>query len=159
MRAKIEPGTVAIVAEVEETWVTPLDTRMAELGAEVTRRSRIEVEDEHFERDVAVAKAEYEELKAELATTHADNKAAVQAKLDAARERLSEASRKAEARHQKAVQEGEARVAALAEQTKTAKDEKRQQIEARLEEVRAETARRKEKLSAAWELTKEAMAA
>lgn len=157
--AQLEPGKVAIVAEVEETWETPLDTQMAELGVEVIRRSRVEVEDEQLERDVAAAKAEYQELKQELATTHADNKAAVQAKLDAARERLSESAQKAEARHQQAMDEGETKVHALVDQAKNASDEKRGEIEAQIAEVRERNARRNEKLGAAWELTKEALAA
>lgn len=156
---KLEPGKVAIVAEIEESWTTPLDARMAELEAEVVRRSRVEVEDEQFERDVAAAEAEYEALKEELATTHATNKAAVQAKLDAAREGLSEASQAAEARHQQAMREGEAKVDALVEQAQTAREEKRQQIEARLEDVRAENALLRKKISDKWEATKEGLAA
>ncbi len=156
---QLEPGKVAIVAEIEESWVTPLDTRMAELGVEVIRRSRVEVEDEQFDREVAAAKADYQALKDELATTHADNKAAVQNKLDAARDRLTEASQKAEARHRQAVADGEAKIDELVEQARTAKAEKRAEINARLDEVRKDTEQRKAKLGAAWELTKEALAA
>ncbi|MDJ0938988.1 MAG: DUF1269 domain-containing protein [Woeseiaceae bacterium] len=156
---KLEPGKVAIVAEVDETWVTPLDTRMAELGAEVIRRSRLDIEDEQFDRDIEAAKADYRAVKEELATTHADNKAAVQAKLDAANERLTAAVQKSEARHQQAMQDGQAKVDALVEQAKTANDERRAEIEARLAEIREDNAQRKQKLDAAWELTKEALAA
>ncbi len=155
--SKLAPGKTAVVAEIEESWVTPLDTKMAELGAEVIRRYRTDVEDEQLERDIAAAKADYASLKQELNETHEDNKAAVSAKVDAARDRLSEMAQKSEAQRQKAVQEAEAKVAALEEQIKSASDETRGKLEATLEEVRERNALRNEKLSAAWELTKEAL--
>ncbi len=157
--SELEPGEVAIVAEIEESWISPLDAELAALGVDVVRRSRFLFEDEQFERDAAAARVEYRELKNELAVTHADNKAAVQAKLDAARERLEDASQKAEARHQQAVQDGQARVDALLEQARTANDERRAEIEAKITDVRERNAERREKLGAAWELTKEALAA
>ncbi len=155
---KLAPGKTAVVAEIEESWVTPLDSRMAELGSEVIRRYRADVEDEQLDREIAAAKADYESLKQELAETHEDNKEAISAKADAARERLSEMAQKSEAQRQKAVKEGEARIAAIEEQIKSASDSKRGQLESKLNEVRERNAVRKEKLSAAWELTKEALA-
>ncbi len=162
--SQLQPGKVAIVAEIEEPWITPLDVRildvrMAELGVEVNRRSRLLFEDEVLERDAAAAKAEYEGLKDELATTHAENKAAVQAKLDAASARLTETLQKSEARHQQAMQQGEAELAALVEQSKNAVGEKRAEIEAEIAGIRERNALRNEKLGAAWKLTKEALAA
>ena len=36
----LEPGKVAVVAECDESWVTPLDSRMEALGGSVLRRLR-----------------------------------------------------------------------------------------------------------------------
>ena len=157
--SKLEPGKTAVVAEIEETWVTPLDTKMAELGAAVIRRYRTDVEDEQLDRDIAAAKADYQSLKQELAEAHESNKAAISAKVEAARERLSEMAQESEAQQQKAVAEAEAKIAALEEQIKNASDETRAKLEAKRDEVRERNAVRQEKLSAAWKLIKEALAA
>lgn len=156
---KLEPRKTAVVAEIEETWVTPLDTKMAELGSEVIRRYRTDVEDEQLDQDIAAAKADYETLKEELAESHEEHKAAISAKVDAARERLSKVAQKSEAHYKKAVAEAEAKVAALEAQIKSARDDARTKLEAKRDEVRERNAVRQEKLSAAWELTKEALAA
>jgi uncharacterized membrane protein len=42
----LQPRKVAVVAEVEEDWVTPVDTRMEAIGGTVFRRSLSDVEQE-----------------------------------------------------------------------------------------------------------------
>jgi uncharacterized membrane protein len=37
---KLTPGKTAVIAEVAEEWVTPLDTRMETIGGDVIRESR-----------------------------------------------------------------------------------------------------------------------
>jgi len=44
-------GRAAVVAEIEEEWITPLDDRMDEIGGNVYRRSRRDVIDYQDERD------------------------------------------------------------------------------------------------------------
>lgn len=155
----LEPGKVAIVAEIGETWVTPLDTRMSELGATVIRRNRVDVEGEQFEREVALAKAEYEDLKAELSEAAGDAKANLQAKVDTAKAKLEERGRQAKQKLDETNEEINAKVAAIEGQLQSAKDEAKANLEKRKAELRARHAVRSEKLSQAWELTKEAIAA
>ena len=58
-------GKVAVVADVDEEWVTPLDTRMEALGGVVFRRARAEFIDAKIEQEMAADRAEFAELKAE----------------------------------------------------------------------------------------------
>lgn len=46
----LKPGKVAVIAEIDEDWVTPVDTRMDALGGEVFRRARTEVVDAQIDR-------------------------------------------------------------------------------------------------------------
>src|SRR5262249_30018638 len=46
----LRPGKAAVVAEVEEQWVIPVDSRMEDLGGTVFRRSRNDVVDAQVER-------------------------------------------------------------------------------------------------------------
>ena len=63
---QLSPGKAAIVAEIEEEWVTPLDTRMEALGGTIYRRPRAEVIDVKMERDAALLQAELDKLKLTL---------------------------------------------------------------------------------------------
>ena len=54
----LTPNKVAVVAEVEEEWTTPVDTRMEALGGTVLRRALWEVENTVDEQEVAAMKAD-----------------------------------------------------------------------------------------------------
>jgi len=57
------PNRVALVAEVEEEWITPVDTRMEKLGGTVLRRAVSDVRDEQDAEYMAAMKADYDQLK------------------------------------------------------------------------------------------------
>jgi len=80
--AALVPGKCAVVADVSEEWVTPVDTRMEALGGVVFRRARKDVQEDQTARDVAAMREEIEQLKTEHARARADQKANLQAKID-----------------------------------------------------------------------------
>jgi uncharacterized membrane protein len=105
------PPNVALVAEVEEEWTTPVDTRMEAIGGNVFRRALSEVADTGDDEDVNAMKADLAQLKAEHAKAQADRKAKlldkinqldskIQVRLQQAKERLDAAKRKAQAKVQ-----------------------------------------------------------
>ena len=63
---ELTPGRVAIIAEISEEWVTPLDTRMGALGGIVIRAWRADFEDQLIREEVAAFKNELEQLQALL---------------------------------------------------------------------------------------------
>ena len=156
--AHLEPGKVAVVGEIEEYWTTPVDTRMEELGGTVIRRYRIDVEDEQIERDIAAAKADYQELKAELKAANEENKAKLQAKLDASKAKLNASSDRAKAKLDSLKEEGAAKIKAIEDQVATAQAETKEKLEKRKAELKSDYDRRTGKLKEAWEATKEAVA-
>jgi uncharacterized membrane protein len=95
---------VAVVAEIDEEWTTPVDTRMEALGGTVLRRALWEVEDKVIDEDVAAMKADFAKLKEELATAHAERKAKLH-------ERIDELQAKIDAQQNKAKERREAFVA------------------------------------------------
>lgn len=64
----LQPGKVAVVAEVEEEWVIPVDAAIEAVGGQVFRRSRTEVAETQFDHDIAAFKTEITELEAEAAS-------------------------------------------------------------------------------------------
>jgi len=107
----VVPPNVAVVAEVDEEWTTPVDTHMEAIGGNVFRRSLSEVRDKVDDEDIAAMKADLAQFKAEVAKAHADRKAKlqekvnqldtkIQAQLQRAKEKRDAAQRKAQAKVQ-----------------------------------------------------------
>jgi len=78
----LQPNRVAVIAEIDEDWTTPVDTRMEAIGGTVFRRALSEVKDQIHEENVAAMKADLAQLKAEQAKAHADRKAKLQEKIN-----------------------------------------------------------------------------
>ena len=117
--SKLVPGKCAVVADVSEEWVTPVDTRMEGLGGVVFRAARTNVQDEMAAREVAETRKEIAQLRTEHAQAHADRKAKLQAKIDSLHAGLERKLNQVERRSRQIKSETEAKVHAL--QNKAAK--------------------------------------
>jgi uncharacterized membrane protein len=89
------PSKVALVAEIEEDWTTPVDTRMETIGGIVFRRALADVRHGVHEENVAAMKADMVQLKAEHAQAHADREGKL-------REKINQLDSKIQAQLQKA---------------------------------------------------------
>jgi uncharacterized membrane protein len=76
------PNRVAVVAEIEEDWTTPVDTRMEAIGGTVFRRALSDVRDTVDNEEVAAMKADVAQMKAEHAKAQADRKAKLGEKIN-----------------------------------------------------------------------------
>ena len=84
----LTPGKYAVVADVDEEWVTPVDRRMEALGGVVFRTLKSAAEDDRRAREAAAQRAELDQLKVEHAKARSDRKAKLQAQIDHLRARL-----------------------------------------------------------------------
>lgn len=157
--SRMLPGKTAVVAEIEEEWVMPVDTRMEAAGGIVFRRSTGAVEDALIERDTDSLEAEISQLKAEYAQATGIAKVKLQEKIDAAKAKLQSTHDRAKAALEAARQKMDAKIKYLQEQATKAKGDAKAKLESRISAVRFEYKRRSDKLSKAWELTKQALAA
>jgi len=151
------PGTAAVLAEIEEDWQAPIDTRMEALGGHVFRRNRIDLEDAYFERQEAAFREELRALEAERKQAAADRKARLDAKIEDTRHKLQEKRDALKARLDAIKREGDARVELLGKQAADARKETKERVETRLAAAREDYRIRSEKLHQAWELTKSAL--
>ena len=94
----LTPGKYAVLADVDEEWVTPVDTRMEALGGVVFRTLKSAAEDERRAREAAARRAELDQLKAEHAKARSDRKAKLQAQIDHLRARLEKSLEQDQAR-------------------------------------------------------------
>lgn len=155
---ELRAGKYAVVAEVWEEWTTPVDSRLEATGGVVVRRAREEVVDLQLRRDAAALKAELAALKAERAQVARENKAKLDAKVEAMKGKLRATQARTEAALTAAKAENEAKIGVLRTKMNKARGDAKLNIEARIAERRAAHERRSKLLHEAWELTKQALA-
>jgi len=126
----LKPGKAAVVAEIWEDWILPVDTKMEALGGVVFRHTRKDILDLQVERDITTLKAEIDELEAEYDRASGEAKTKLQAKIDS-----------------------------LQEQAAKARDERKAKLEKRIAELKAEHKRRNEQLKQAGQHIKETLEA
>jgi len=69
----LPPGKAAVLAEVQETWTTPVNTKLRKLGGVVFRCRRFEIVEDLLARESAACDIELKQLKQELAQVSAEN--------------------------------------------------------------------------------------
>jgi uncharacterized membrane protein len=151
------PGKAAVVAEINEERVIPVDTRLEALGGVVFRRARAETGDAQIERDIATFKAEIKSLQTEQARATGEASAKLEARIEAAQLKLQAARDRAQARVEAVKLEAEAKVKSLQDQLSTTQGRTRARLELRLAQLRADYEVRSAKLNRSWQLTNEAL--
>jgi uncharacterized membrane protein len=136
--ATLTPGKYAVVADVSEEWVTPVDTRMEGLGGVVLRTSRQNVQDDQRARDVAALREEIDQLKAEHAKARADRKAKLQAKIEGLNAKLQHRLEEAKQRSEQIKRETEAKVQAMEKKAAKSHGEHKAALDARIAHIREE---------------------
>ena len=136
--ATLTPGKCAVIADISEEWVTPVDTRMEPLGGATLRTARKVVEDNQRARDLAMLRAEIDQLKAEHARARADHKAKLQAKIDKLNAKLQAKLDQAKQRSEQIKSETEAKVQALQKKVAKAQGDVKATLDARAKRIREE---------------------
>jgi uncharacterized membrane protein len=154
----LQPGKLAVVAELDEDWVIAVDNAMEAAGGVVFRRARADVADAQIDKELAAIKAEIAELKAEYHNASGHAKTSLQAKVAAADARLEKALQRANHRLEQLEHEAQAKIGALEQQLAKTQGELREKLEDRLTRVRTAYASRGAKLKQAWGLTRQALA-
>jgi uncharacterized membrane protein len=156
--ATLAPGQAAVIAEIDEYWQVPLDTRMEALGGtRVLRQTRTQIEDAYAERAVEAAQKELAALEAEhrtQVTTAQTEKARrqaekLEAKIDAAKRKLENKQDELAAKMRTVKEEGNKKIAVLESQKAMAAAESRAVLDNRLVDLRNEYEERARRLQEA----------
>jgi len=121
VRQQLQPNKFAVVAEIQEDWTTPVDTRMEAIGGKVFRRALSEVKQMVDEKDVAAMKADMAQMKAEHAKAQADRKAKLQEKINQLDSKIQAQLEKSKQRRQAAEAQAKAKVEILKAKAATLK--------------------------------------
>ena len=131
----LTPGKYAIVADISEEWVTPVDVKMEALNGFVYRAPKKSVEEAQRARDIAELQAEIDQMKAEHAGAKAERKAKLQAKIDGLNAKLQSKLEQSLQRSEQVGNEMEAKVKALQQKAAKAQGDTKAAINARVAEV------------------------
>ena len=153
VKQELRPGKYALLAEIWEDAVAPLDTRMSALGGVVFRCARRDfIEDEN-----TVNKVEIVRLKAERDQATGKAKAELEAELDAARNKLQTQRDRLEEKIAAVRREGDAKINTLHREAAVTQGETKARAEKCLADSRAHYRARVDKLRKALQLVKEAL--
>ena len=156
--ATLTAGKCAVIADVSEEWVTPVDVRMEAMGGIVFRSLRSAYEDELWSRQMADIKQEISQIKAENARVSADRKAKLQVKIDGLNAKLQTKLEQARKRSEELQAEAQAKVQTLQEKAAKAQGAVKNTLDAQVAQIRGEYEERSKRLKglAAAELRKAA---
>jgi uncharacterized membrane protein len=107
------PNRVAVVAEIDEDWTTPVDTRMEAIGGTVFRRALSQVKDSIYEENTVAMKADLAQLRAEHAKAQGERKAKLQEKINQLDARIQAQVQKAKERGAAVRRKAQAKVQVL----------------------------------------------
>jgi uncharacterized membrane protein len=96
----LTPTKVAVIAEIEEGWTTPVDTRMEAIGGTVFRRALSDVRDDLDKEDIAAMKADLAQLKGEMEAARAEHRVKLQQRVDQLQANIHTQEKKAKAWHE-----------------------------------------------------------
>jgi uncharacterized membrane protein len=153
----LQPGKVALVAEIEEEWVSPIDTALALAGGRVFRRTRADATEHEYDHDIHAFKSEIKALQAEVGHAGTAAIAKLETQLIDTRTRLDGVLRRAKDQVDTLKQEADGKADSLQAQLLDATGDVKGRIEARMKRVKGSYHARGSKLSQAWDLTKQAL--
>jgi uncharacterized membrane protein len=133
--AILTPGKFAVVADISEEWITPVDAGMDTLGGQVFRTAKIDVEIDQMRSDIAAFDLEIAQVKAEMKEARDERKARLQAKIDKLNGNRRKKIEKVNRRLEQIKKEHDSKVRALKEKAAQAHGKTKAAIDARMTEI------------------------
>lgn len=155
--SNLKPGKVALVAELEEERVAPIDAALEGLGGRVSRCSRNAVAQVQFEHDMASLKSEIRELKTEAGAARGDLKTRLQGHLAQLNLQLDTLVHAAGLQVDRLKEEADTKAEALQQQWTESSAAVQRTLEERMQRVKGGYHTRGLQLAQAWNLAKEAL--
>lgn len=150
-------GKTAVIAEIDETWTVPVDTKLEALNGMVFRRLKYEVADEQLERESKAIAAEFKNLKEELKEAKEEDKARIKSAIAKLQNKAQATNELVIKKLDESRNQFDAKVNAMEEQMKNARERRKAKIEKRIHEVKEEYQLRTDKLKQASKLISEAL--
>jgi len=155
---QLSPGRAGIITEIEED-ITLLANLIESSGGIVFHCTRNELIDLHIAQQLETMPRQIQDLEERLAHASEDAKAGLKRELDLSRSKFNTIKNQARCHATTIRRETEAKIVCLQEQAAKAKPERRAKLEQLAEELRVDYVNRATKLSLAWRIAGEVLAA
>ncbi len=142
----LSPGKFALLADISEEWVTPVDVRMEALGGVVYRTTRERAKYEQLAREHAEIRAEIDLLKKEFAETKADSKAELHARIDKLNSQLKAQSNQAKQISEQVKRQTQAKIQELQQRADNASADVKASLDAQVEQIHRDYEEKQTKL-------------
>ena len=156
---QLSPGRAGIITEIEEEDFTLLSELIESRGGIVFHSARNESIDLHIAQQLEMMRRQTQDLEERLAHASDDLKVRLRGELDLSRSKFNTLKNQARCHATSIRREAEAKIVCLQEQAAKAKSERRAKLERLAEEVRVDYVNRATKLSLAWRIAGEVLAA
>jgi len=153
----MENGTVSIVAEIDEEWIVPVDTKIDENNGILFRRLKNEVISDQIKRENEQSEKEIEYLRAEMSEAKDDAKANIQKHIDAAKAKLELMKTKVAEKNESIEKEYQEKSETIKNQIDTASDIHKAKLQKKLDELNATHEKNAAKLNASLTKIKETL--
>jgi uncharacterized membrane protein len=151
-------GKTALIAEIDEGWTVPVDTKLEALNGLVFRRLRDEVAEDQLVRESEAIEAEYRNLEEELKEAKEQDKAAIKSAMAQLQNKAHATEELVRKKLNETRSQLDAKVSTMEEQMKHARERRKARMHKRINEVKQEYKLRTEKLKQASKLVDEALA-
>jgi uncharacterized membrane protein len=150
----LKKGKTAVIAEIDETWTVPVDSRLTD--ATVFRRLKHEVADDHLARESKAIATEYHKLEEELQDAGDKARKEIEAALEKLEAKASIVNDQLTKKLIDTKSELDAKLNAIEEQMKGVKEKRKVKMAKRLGELMTEYTARIDKLKRAAKLVNQA---
>jgi len=150
-------GKAAVLAEIEQSWVSLVEPRLKEQGGVVFRHFRTDMMDDQLLREEAALEKSLENIEHELDKATVANRDEMQANIMDVRQRLKAIQDRAKTAIDLKRAETDLKVKTLRAQAETAAKDTKARIERRISDVQADFKERARKLRQARALAREAL--
>jgi uncharacterized membrane protein len=154
----LDVGKAAVLAEIEQSWVSPLEQRLTQQGGTVFRRFRTDLVDDQLLREEMALQKALETLEDELDKATAAHREALLENVADVKQQLRTIQDRAKAAIELKTAETELKLKALRAQEEVAGQDTKAQIKKRVADAQADLEIRSKKLNEAWDLAKQALA-
>lgn len=142
-------GKTAVVAEIDETWTVPVDTRLAESNAIVFRRLKHEIAEDQLARESKAIATELKQLKEELSEAGEDSKVKIKSAVAKLEEKAQVVNDQLRKKLNDKRNEFDTKMRALHEQMKDVKEKRKVKMMKRIADLRDDYQTRAGKLKQA----------
>ncbi len=135
----LSPGKTAVIMDIEEGWVTPVDTRVEQHNGIVFRRNRTEKVDDQLLRESRLLNAEYKELSADMSESDEQTKVEMREHIEDLDKKIEVTRTLVNQRLKEVRLEASEKSEALQSQFKDASSSRKKKIHQRMDELKSNT--------------------